>query len=259
MEILTIYNYVEESDNYKNLLYLWLKQIKKYNDLNLKVKVFSYFDEPDFSNEIRDELEMEYIWEKRDILNTSSDVFFNTHDIRFKMFNLTNYKTPYVYIEVDAFLFENISVVIKYSSHKPWIGINHQKIPDYTEKLTSFLNTSVQVVSDHTFINMVDIIRNVQTLECSGFDQAMLFSFFDVIKYDYTHSVINHTWNFCAGYTKYDEKNEVFYTNNKCVLDHKKVAKEIVIGEKVNIIHYWDEFKPWDIKCKFFEQNKFFK
>lgn len=254
MDILTIYNYVED-ERYFNLLKVWLKQVEKYNDINGNIKVLSYLDIPQRIETLRKEYNFE--WVKLGLRDKVNHPFLDKHNVRFKLFNLTSWKNPYLFIDVDAFVFENLSEITKFRNDKPWIGINHQNIPLHTENKGEFLNSGVQLVSDVNFVKYDDIIMKVKKILCPGFDQALLFSYFNEIGYDYTHNEISKNWNACAGYSRTFLKDDkwVCESNPVCLTNENLVSKEIKKGEKIFINHYWDEFKPWNINCEFYKNN----
>lgn len=253
MDLLTIYNYEGLGNNF-NLLKLWLKQAKIHNDENLPVHVLSYMKEPEHIKELHDQYD--FTWKVLPMRNVIGHAFLDKHNIRFKLFNLTKWESPYLFIDVDAFLFSNISGITRYKGTKKWVGIDHQNIPLHTENKGKFLNSGVQLVSDPDFLNYEKVVSTVRQIMCPGFDQAMLFSYFKTIGYDYTHPEINENWNACAGYTRTYQEDGVW----KCITDpvniknDRLVSKGIKKGETVHINHYWDEFKPWMINCEFYKQ-----
>jgi hypothetical protein len=82
----------------------------------------------------------------------------NHHNVSFKMWNLTQWKSAFVFFDVDAILFANISHLAKHSSDKPFIGINHQDIPNHTRGKEVFLNGGVQIVSDPKYFSFALMI-----------------------------------------------------------------------------------------------------
>ena len=254
MDILTIYNYPDD-DKYLNLLKLWLKQITKYNDIGGNIYVLSYNDHTYHISKIKETYKFE--WIKLNVRKNLNHPFLDKHNVKFKLFNLTSWKNPYLFIDVDAFVFEKLSNLTRYSNDKPWIGFNHQNIPLHTENKGEFLNSGVQLVSDPNFVKYQDILSKVRNVLCPGFDQALLFSYFKEIGYDYTHAELSKNWNACAGYSRTFLKDSEWTceTNSTCINNDKLISKGIKSGEKVFINHYWDEFKPWNIECEFYKNN----
>lgn len=255
MDILTIYNYKNYNKKYYNLLKIWLQQISLYNDDKMPIFILSIYDEPEYIKELHNNYD--FTWERLGQMDKTNKPFIDSHNIRFKLFNLTQWKNEYLFIDVDAFIFKNISELVKYKNDKPWIGINHQNIPLHTENKGVFLNSGVQLVSDPGFVSYKTILEKTKTIYCPGKDQALLFSYFKDIGYDYTHPNIGHEWNACAGYSRTYNDNGVWQckTSPVSIKNNSLISKEIKEGEPVFINHYWDEFKPWDINCSFYKNN----
>ena len=254
MDLLTIYNYTDQGNNLF-LLKLWLDRVQVHNDEKLDTYVLSYMKEPEHIKILHKKYD--FVWKVLPVRQDNGNLFLDKHNIKFKLFNLTKWPNPYIFIDVDAFLFDNISELTKYTNDKPWVGINHQNIPLHTENKGEFLNSGVQLVSDPTFVKYDTIVTTVKRILCPGFDQAMLFSYFKTINYDYTHPKISKNWNACAGYSRMVKSD----TGWSCVTDpvniknNNLISKGIKGGEKVHINHYWDEFKPWMINCPYYNQN----
>jgi len=276
LDILTIYNY-PPFDPHLVFLRMWLHQVSIYNDINLKVKVLSLCKEPKIVKRWHQYYQFEWLKlnqnDKQKIslverlkLRLNNKTFeysklkkhnklLNHHNVSFKMWNLTQWKSEFVFFDVDAIVFANISHLAKHSSDKPFIGINHQDIPNHTRGKEVFLNGGVQIVSDPKYFSFENYTQITETLLCPGAEQALMFTTFKNENYDYTHAKIGYIWNSCSGYNRViqnDGKWECFCEGH---LERNPdiVSDSIPIGTKIAINHYWDEFKPWKVPCKMFE------
>ena len=261
---------------------MWLNQISIYNDLKLKVIVLSESLEPDEVKILHKDYIFEWIQlvpkEKsktpltirlrnkitRNIKAYQSErnklKVLNHHNVRFKLFHLTKWPKPFIFLDVDAILFSTLSELVKASSSKPFIAINHQRIPKHTEGKEVYLNGGVQIVSQPGFFSFEDFTKQTDNLLCPGHEQALIYTYFNNIGYDYTHPEIDYKWNSCSGYNeliKVDGKWKCF-SKGVNVLDSNLESETIPAGIEIKINHYWDEFKPWKIDCpmyKEFESN----
>jgi lipopolysaccharide biosynthesis glycosyltransferase len=277
LEILTIYNY-HNDDPHFHLLKMWLTQISVNNDYSLAIKVLSDKVEPkevvgwhkflDFHwivlkpnklkrlpitlrvlNRLTKDLELH-----RKIKNKIK--VLNHHNVRFKLFHLSKWPDPFIFLDVDAILFGPISELVEASKNKPFIAINHQRIPKHTEGKEEYLNGGVQIVSRPGYFTFEDFTKQTDNLLCSGHEQALIYTHFRNIGYDYTHPVIDYKWNSCSGY------NEVKKVDGKWVcisrginaLDSDLKSNTIPEGSYIMINHYWDEFKPWKVNCPMYEE-----
>jgi len=166
------------------------------------------------------------------------------HNIFFKMYQLSNINEPFMFIDADAFLLGDINMPLKASEDKPFIAVNHQKVPNHCAHLPyKFLNSGVMVVSDPEFMNFNKLMQTFiddRSFKYPGTDQAILNSYVRKIKYDYTHPNIGFEWNSCAGYTVFTDKGAT-----SIGLDYE---------HPVYINHYWHEFKPWNVGCPIYKE-----
>ena len=168
------------------------------------------------------------------------------HNITFKLWNIYKNPNPFIFIDIDAFVLKDLNEIWKHKDDKPFIGINHQSIPRHTaNEPEPFLNSGVLIISDPSFIKYEEIITNYRGMMCKGFDQALLFSHFKQVGYNYTHPEIGSEWNSCAGYTQ--------LTKTECGWKGHTVLP--LPPHSVYINHYWDEFKPWALKCPLFSET----
>ena len=185
----------------------------------------------------------------------SQDVGHPHFNLRFKLANLASLDFPFLYLDADTVVIDDLNYLWTRRHAKPWIGIDHQWIPsDPRTHRPPFLNAGVQLVSDPAFYDL-DAILAVQNsvaplsrtaeftkdqmFACPGADQAVLYRYFREIGYDYLHPEIGSTWNSCAGVT------EVKREGNRWLAR----TRGLVAGHDVHLIHYWCQFKPWVVNC----------
>jgi len=276
LEILTIYNY-PPFDKHLVFLRMWLYQVSLYNDAKLKIKVLSLHNEPRMVrswhqfypfewvklgqckrvsiSRIR-RLQMRFNKEFSEYSNLRKrNKLLNHHNVAFKMWNLTQWKNPFIFLDLDAILFQDLSHLVKYSLDKPFIGINHQYIPGHTHGNEPFINGGVQIVSDPKYFTFEQYTQVTDNLYCRGAEQALMFTTFINSNYDYTHPKIGHNWNSCSGFNRVIQKKGIWECSYIGHLgsDANIISDSIAIGTKIAINHYWDEFKPWKVHCDMFE------
>lgn len=178
---------------------------------------------------------------------------FNHHNIDFKLRVLSELEFQFIFLDADMFICGDLKYLWEKRNDKPWIGINHQSnIRSHTDfNNLKFLNSGVQIVGEPSFYNYSEIIKTCESVnfkfKVPGMDQAALWTHFTQIGYDYTHNGVDESWNSCAGYS---------------VVEEDELANWVVTYNNgddsylVNINHYWNEFKPWNIGCPIF---KFYK
>lgn len=243
MRIITIFNYPPTKEN-NHMFYVWLEQVKKHSE-DAEIIIFSK-EKPNPYIEYLIENDKNVRWEVRKEINFDTSKFRpyqNHHNLRFKLPNLSKEKEPFIFIDVDAFVINDLGNIWKYRNDQPLIGINHQTIPLHTDREPEpFLNSGVLVVGDPKILNLDDIVDKFTGFLCKGVDQAILHSYFKTIKYDYTHPKAGHEWNACAGYSKLWKENGKWF------------GETINLKDKHNVYinHYWDTYKPWNIKCPLF-------
>lgn len=248
MNILTIMNYVD--NNSLKLGKLWAKQARLHNpNANIYVLHNGMLDK---NKEV-----IKYL-NKRDIepikinpADKSGNHLLDSHNVRFKLYNLTRFNQPYIFLDSDAIILNSLDYIWEKRYEKPWIGINHQQIPRHTTKFNfEFLNSGVQIVGDPSFLKYKDVIecyKKSSKLPIPGKDQALIYKYFKSIDYDYTHPDVGFSWNSCSKYTTLYKEDGVW--RGVCNLANSNYP--------VYVNHYWDHFKPWNIKCKMFiEESK---
>jgi hypothetical protein len=188
----------------------------------------------------------------------SVDVRHPHFNLRFKLPNLAALTYPFLYIDADTFVLDDLTPLWDRRRDKPWIGVNHQWVPsDARTHRDPFLNSGVQLVGDPDFYDLdailsaqnavVPLTRHAEVpkremFATPGQDQAVLFRYFRSIEYDYTHPAVGPEWNSCAGVTDIRREGDHWCGHTRGLNpDHD-----------VRIVHYWSQFKPWAIDCPVF-------
>jgi hypothetical protein len=248
MLIVTIFNYPDNED-YNNMCKCWIQQaVIHCGDSRILILTEQDSLPPDV-NEFASRYPSVDIEKK----TRSNHIDLSTagqkanHNILFKLYNLCNITEPFIFVDADAFFLSNYENLLKASHDKPFIAVNHQKIPDHTSHLSyDFFNSGMMVVSDPAIFDWNALIsRLIQDSKFiyPGTDQSMLNSYFKNMNYDYTHSLVSFGWNSCAKYTVYNPD---------------KTALCIGLGAEyaVHLNHFWWEYKPWRLGCPIFSKMK---
>ena len=193
------------------------------------------------------------------IRGQSVDVGHPHFNLRFKLPNLAGLTYPFLYLDADMVVLDDLNYLWQRRLAKPWIGIDHQVIPiDARTHRPPFLNSGLQLVSEPAFYDLRAILevqnkaaplsrhREIPKSEmfpCPGHDQAVLFRYFRTIGYDYTHPEIGFGWNSCAGVTEVRNQGAGW----------KGRTAGLAQDHDVHILHYWSQFKPWAIDCPIFK------
>ena len=229
MKLITIFNFPDE-DNYNKLCHWWLKQALENTDMPIEIWHQNNIDHLNFGEMSNPQVSVikKYTLDLSGKIDSSLISDKSKHNVGFKLYNLCHEVQPFIFIDADAIIFENLEVLIKASRRKPFIAVDHQDILGHTSHVpVKFLNSGLQVCSSPELLNLENIIR-YQNLHheylVPGTDQSMLWTYFKHIEYDYTDDEIDWRWNNCAGFC--DD------------------------FEKICINHYWYKFKPWQINCK---------
>jgi hypothetical protein len=185
----------------------------------------------------------------------SVDVGHSHFNLRFKLPNLAALDFPFLFLDADTVTFSDLNDLWERRHDKPWVGVNHQWVPsDPRTHRSPFLNSGVQLVGDPDFYDLRAILAvqdavaplhrasefsKEQMFVCPGADQAVLFRYFNTIRYDYTHPAVGPGWNSCAGVTRVRRVGERWEARTEGL-------SEIY---PVHLMHYWSQFKPWAIGC----------
>ncbi len=185
----------------------------------------------------------------------SVDVGHPHFNLRFKLANLAALKEPFIFLDADTAVLGDLRPLWALRHAKPWIGVNHQWVPsDARTHRSPFLNSGVQLVGDPAFYNLDAILaaqnavvplsehthrEKKEIFACPGADQAVLFRYFTSIGYDYTHPEVGPEWNCCAGLAKITRHGDSWQAQS--------LPPEPPY--QVNVVHYWSQFKPWNIGC----------
>lgn len=249
MNIITIMNYNSIDSNNTKMCKIFISQIVKHNpecnlyilyETNLAPEIVSHADR--FNN---------VTLLKRP---GSSDCWSNHHNLRYKLFNLTHFKEPFIFLDCDIFCLSSLDHLWSRKDDQPFIGVNHQNIPGHTSHIGfKFLNSGVQVVGDpewykYNNFRVLSKSRN-GNMSCPGWDQAHIFRYCESIGYDYTHPEVGYGWNSCAKYGKIQKTGD----NWTCKYTGPSYPGEDKTYD-VHLNHYWWNFKPWQIDCPIFAE-----
>lgn len=241
MNIITIFNYPKNDTNYTKMCYTWLNQIKKYSD-GFNVKILTENGVNDIIKNIIEGFGFNLVTLSRKDLGYGNEKF--AHNIGFKLYNLCNETEPFIFIDADAFVLRDLNDLVKFSEGKPFVCINHEKIPRHTAQFKyEFLNSGVQICNDPSILDFEEIIKCKMVVP--GSDQSMLYTYFKEIEYDYTHKNVGFEWNSYAKYVKLSKSDNGEWFG---------VSKGLNYEHPVYINHYWYDAKPWDIKCQMFKE-----
>jgi hypothetical protein len=80
------------------------------------------------------------------------------HNVYFKLYNLCKLENPFIYIDSDAFLLEDLNLAIESSRDQPLICVNHQTVQGHTAHINfKFLNSGFMIVSKPSFLDFQKI------------------------------------------------------------------------------------------------------
>lgn len=251
MKINTIMNY-PDLDNFNIMSIAFIGQALKHS--NCKIEIFTEKELPssvcNFIKKYGKDRVIVSFKSRKDISHLNIDKAFlkkAAHNVGFKLYNLCNEKEPFIFIDADAFVLNDIDILIECSKDKPFIAVDHQNVQGHTSHIPHrFINSGMQIVSDPSILKYDKITERYEIdngFIVPGTDQAMLFSYFKSIDYDYTHKKIGFEWNSCAGFTRYNRD-----LTAKCVgLDN---------SHPVYLNHYWYKYKPWTVNCPIYKIYK---
>lgn len=251
MNIVTIFDYNTSEKNHITMIKMLISSIKENCKKSTNINLYVITSYTNLSNYISEEIEILPLKKFR----TNKKVHKN---ILSKLYNLCNLDFEFIFLDYDMYVCADLEFLWEKRKDKPFIGTIHQKNINgkkgvHTTKNSNFLNSGLQIVSDPDFLNYKEIFQFGEKMNfdfpVSGYDQALLDSYFKNIGYNFSHKDVGCQWNSCAGYgivhIDDDYKFEITYKNQR---------EEY----PVMINHYWDEFKPWNINCPIFNFYKKF-
>lgn len=265
MDIITIFNYTPDTrsyEQYEQLLKVWVHQAVKAKSFSegsiRKVRIISHKDGMGTVS-LRKSLLLVY-GEENVELETYEDFPLPSdgskpsrwwHLTGFKLHVICSQKRPFIFLDSDAIIVtpRKIGDVIKASCEKPFICVNHQKIPGHTDHVPfRFINSGFLVVSDPSFIGSYEeVIKTPITQDCPGTcDQEVIWNLFkDIKKYEYTHPLVHYGWNACSGFKRF------VFSGGEFV---RVFSDGTTIPEKheIHVLHYWYDFKPWITRCEIY-------
>ena len=246
MNIVTIMNY-NDDPNFVKMCKIFIKLVKKYNPACNLVILYEHSIPVPITEYAKTFKGVSFVQRK-----SAKDSWSNHHNIRFKLYNLTKIKEPFIFLDSDIFCLSSLDHLWDKRNGQPFIGINHQHIPGHTDAVNfKFLNSGVQIVGDPDWYQYDNFRATYKShngkLNCPGWDQAHIFRYCESINYDYKHNDIGYGWNSCAEYGKILNNNNEWY----CIYDG---PKEDVIPKQYQVYlnHYWWDYKPWKIDCPVF-------
>ena len=232
---------------------LWISQILLHNE---NANIYIYHDgvlgrNNEILRSLKDYKKYSITLVKGDYAINSNIEFLNHPNISFKLYNLSKFDKPFIYLDADAIPLSNLDLMWDIRNEKPWVLVNHQRIKKHTDQFDfEFLNGGVQIVGDTSFCDFDSIVSsyNIKNMQIvTGHEQPLLYSYFRAIGYEYSHPAIGFGWNACSKFTKLEKKanrwtGRVFGLNPE--------------GYVVNINHYWNKYKPWKINCPMYNEFK---
>ena len=249
MNIVTIMNYPDNPNN-NRMCKICLQQLVKYNP---GANIFVLYEEK-LSDEVTGfakQFSNIHIEQQKRHPNP----FIDVHNIRFKLHVLSSIKVPFIFVDADIFCLTGLQYLWDKRIDKPFIGVDHQQIPNHsTLHPARFLNSGVQVVGDPSWYNYEEIekvYRSNGRLTVPGYDQAAIHDYCKATNYDYTHPHIGFGWNACAGYTKISHDGSDWIGICKGLKE-----KDYPPTYQVYLNHYWNEFKPWNLNCPIFRTTE---
>lgn len=247
MKVVTIMNYPDKKEE-NAMCAVWMKQTRENFPKGTKIEVFY---EGSISNVLKvfaKKYDIELLNKERSIqidFSSHPDGKKANHNVNFKLFNLCQINEPFIFIDADAFLLTSAEPMLLAAKDKPFIAINHQNIPGQTDHLTEpVLNSGVMIVSDPSIFqwnNFIRILARDQRFVHPGTDQSLVNSLVKMFNYDYTHHIIDFSWNSWSNYTVWE--------------NGKAFCRGLETEHEVNINHYWNDRKPWNVDCPIY--NKF--
>jgi lipopolysaccharide biosynthesis glycosyltransferase len=250
LHVVSIINYPRDQ-NYLRMAYAFLDSVIAHGGQQITLL---YEDNPPvIAPEHREAANIEVVQGKQ------FDVGHPHFNLRFKLPNLASLTFPFLFLDADMYVLDDLNYLWQRRSAKPWIAIDHQRIPiDPRTHRSPFLNSGLQLVSDPNFYDLDAIlavqnaamplskfreVRKVDMFSGPGHDQAVLHRYLTTIGYDYTHPEIGTRWNSCAGITDVCREGDNWKAHTRTLTDNHDVS----------ILHYWDQFKPWVIDCPIYQ------
>ena len=242
MNIITVFNYPNDA-KYNMMFKIWLFQALlsklKTPEIN-KIKILTEKMSEQLLSFVEDinceDIVIEYKTRKK--LENVPHRWL--HNVGFKLYNLCNETEPFIFVDADAIIMTDLNDVVRASKDKPFICVDHQTIPNHTDKFNfKFMNTGFFVVSDTSFLDFDSIYNCKQVFKCPGTDQYLMNNYCRFIGYDYTHLLVHYGWNSCGGY-KVQHNDDI-------------KSSGIIEKHKVHVLHYWDIFKPWITPCPIYK------
>jgi len=163
-----------------------------------------------------------------------------TFNVGFKVYNLVNLKEPFITLDADTYVFENIQPMIDTLYDKPWASVPWNPIVNMgklkrTLPIKTVLIGGTHLCSDPDFLSWNKIKPYTHNTGEAGSFTAYFYHTYQQTKYDYL-STLDATWNLSDGFF---DKTEMI--NNKWKLNTNAQKRPVNIG------HYHNDVWKKDI------------
>ena len=261
MNIVTIMNYDWSNKNNLAMCYRWIEQADLWLESEDYCLIFSschlpkiLLDRMDaskkckFKNCIREGFD-------RPVIFPAGSSKYKGENFTYKLYVLCHINFPFLFIDSDAFIVSTLNKLKNINIDRPILAIDHENIQDITSSHPPFINSGVLLIDDpnkdimnwdklYAYSKKCGFVfrfKNTKQI-IPGTDQSVLKSYFDLIDYDYSNPQFNYSYNTCS--------LEVDFTK-----DQNGNWQAMKNGNQIHIVHYWDKFKPWKIKCPIFQET----
>jgi len=176
---------------------------------------------------------------------------FDHFNLSVKLYNLAALDYPFIFLDADMFVIDDLEYLWQRRDDKPWIGIDDQSSQLGLCAPFAHLNSGLQIVSDNAFYDYDAIVRcfdeHGRRFLVNGEDQSLLFEYFRAIGYDYKHPEIDEGWNCCSRFAQLHKDARGAW---------RGVSKGLPRSYPVHIVHYFNgASRPWHIGCPLFAEE----
>lgn len=247
MNVVTVFNYPDE-EKYNTMFKIWLVSLlRNKTDAIKDIRILT----KGLSQPVKDFI----TWLKRDdiVIVIRDETKVNRrdtkaqHNIGFKLYNMCRETEPFIFLDADMIILQPLDKPVAAGKENDGfiIGVNHQTIPKHTAQFNyKFINTGFLVVPEPDMLDYEILLCTPMEHYCPGNDQCIIYNFLMTTQETYLHPDIGYEWNSCAGFKRFD-KGEL--RSHGVPEDHP-----------VYILHYWDEFKPWNRHCPIYQKYQDF-
>jgi len=246
MNIVTVFNYTDE-EKYNMMFKTWLVSILRnktevIKDIRILTKGLSqpvndfieWLNRDDIKVVIRDELKIKTRDPKAQ------------HNIGFKLYNMCRETGPFIFLDVDMIVLRPLDDAVRAAEDGYIIGVNHQTIPKHTKQFSfKFINTGFLIVPEPELLDYEILTNTPLEHYCPGNDQRIIYNYLMMNQDTYLHPLIDYGWNSCAGFKKRNSNGEIW-------------SDGVPENHPIYILHYWEEFKPWNTPCPIYQEHEKF-